>query len=464
MSSDFIVVSSWWEDDSFPNRVADLFVLIVVAFTVFDLSIITNHDVQALWNSPEAFKSYFENKYEWRTRLIVAWLPSAMWPQPSMRLWISCLPSRPFPCVYRSRLRWWSCCQRRWWRWHRWSALSLRPWVIRSWNEASYGSRTLRKSSRINPQPCSFITVKSCFLSTRALWYVCPILPDALAMLEGTTFKWVQLQRRSASNARCLISSYKWCIDASSVLVFETPSELLSRVDSVHLHPVVIAHSVYSQRVSQFASSSHQPSISSVHEAHFFSYFLYNESPLVCRPCVFSFVFYVVMPYRLLNEVNEIILHNNTSSFYSSIAGSFFYLTGHTMRGMAMSLVNRPFSQTEATTEDGKRDTQMIIDQSFHWNWIWCTGIEAMKSRFFSVIVEQTDLLSLLFECISHILKSSYQYIPTWLWQVDNPFSPRFPFWSSWFLSVQACYSASFWSSCYPDSCSCISLRRVIDV
>lgn len=79
--------------------------------------------------------------------------------------------------------------------------------------------------------------------------------------------------------------------------------------------------------------------------------------------CIFNLSqFIVVMPYRLLNEVNDIIIHNTMASFFASTTTFFFYLIGHTMRGMALSLVNRPFIQPEGMDE-GKRDTQTVIEQ-----------------------------------------------------------------------------------------------------
>ena len=73
---------------------------------------------------------------------------------------------------------------------------------------------------------------------------------------------------------------------------------------------------------------------------------------------------HIVIPYHFYNETNEIIVHNIMSIFYNSISTFLLYLIGNTMRGMSMSLVNRPFLQNEGRAEEGKRyNTQTIIDQ-----------------------------------------------------------------------------------------------------
>ena len=72
----------------------------------------------------------------------------------------------------------------------------------------------------------------------------------------------------------------------------------------------------------------------------------------------------IVIPYHFYNETNEIIVHNIMSIFYNSISTFLLYLIGNTMRGMSMSLVNRPYLQNEGRAEEGKRyNTQTIIDQ-----------------------------------------------------------------------------------------------------
>lgn len=60
--------------------------------------------------------------------------------------------------------------------------------------------------------------------------------------------------------------------------------------------------------------------------------------------------------------MNEIILQNNMSLFFSSVSSFLMYLMGLSMRGMSMSLVNRPFIQKDTGFDEGKRDTQSIID------------------------------------------------------------------------------------------------------
>lgn len=99
------------------------------------------------------------------------------------------------------------------------------------------------------------------------------------------------------------------------------------------------------------------------------------------------------------------ILHNNMASFYASVASSFFYLTGHTMRGMAMSLVNRPFIQNEM-----KSDTQSVIDQRMISFVVTIVGMDTMKSRFIAVFVYPSSIRNKLLDCLLHILNSDFTY------------------------------------------------------
>lgn len=77
----------------------------------------------------------------------------------------------------------------------------------------------------------------------------------------------------------------------------------------------------------------------------------------------------VVRPYGFTTEVMEIITQNNLSSFYSCVSNFLLYCVGDSMRGMAMSLANRPYLLNNCAQgkklvfEEKKCDTQAIIDE-----------------------------------------------------------------------------------------------------
>lgn len=50
------------------------------------------------------------------------------------------------------------------------------------------------------------------------------------------------------------------------------------------------------------------------------------------------------------------------SLFFSSVSSFLMYLMGLSMRGMSLSLVNRPFIHKDSSYDEGKRDTQTVID------------------------------------------------------------------------------------------------------
>lgn len=66
--------------------------------------------------------------------------------------------------------------------------------------------------------------------------------------------------------------------------------------------------------------------------------------------------------------MEEVVLRNSFASFFAMLANVFLYAVGDSMRGMAMSLANRPYLlgnglAEKAMAEEKKSDTQAVIDE-----------------------------------------------------------------------------------------------------
>lgn len=115
---------------------------------------------------------------------------------------------------------------------------------------------------------------------------------------------------------------------------------------------------------------------------------------------------FVVDCFYLKPEICEIILQNHRNLLCITITNCLLYFIGHTMRGMAMSLVNRPFLTAESlygetnAMEDSKCDTQVLINKR----------ILAMHDRFAGLFIESDPLRSLLFEVVLLLLRSGSMF------------------------------------------------------
>ncbi|KAK8826709.1 hypothetical protein WA556_004298 [Blastocystis sp. ATCC 50177/Nand II] len=107
-------------------------------------------------------------------------------------------------------------------------------------------------------------------------------------------------------------------------------------------------------------------------------------------------------PYGFSAEVEEVVLRNTFASFFATLANVFLYAVGDSMRGMAMSLANRPYLlgnglAEKAMAEEKKSDTQAVIDER----------VERMKGQFVRVFLESSEpLRRTVFEVLLMILQS----------------------------------------------------------
>ena len=110
--------------------------------------------------------------------------------------------------------------------------------------------------------------------------------------------------------------------------------------------------------------------------------------------------------FTLTPEIREIVLQNSQNLLSITVANCLLYFIGHTMRGMAMSLVNRPFLTSESlygesnAMEDSKCDTQVLINKR----------ILAMRERFSMLFLTSDPLRSCLFEVVMLLLRSGSMF------------------------------------------------------
>ena len=120
----------------------------------------------------------------------------------------------------------------------------------------------------------------------------------------------------------------------------------------------------------------------------------------------------IVKPYGFSAEVEEVILRNSFSSFFTSLSNFFLYAVGDSMRGMAMSLANRPYllgnCPVEKVMEEEKKcDTQAVIDERVLWRRELSVGVQRMKGQFVRVFLESNERLRrTVFEVLLLILQS----------------------------------------------------------
>lgn len=116
------------------------------------------------------------------------------------------------------------------------------------------------------------------------------------------------------------------------------------------------------------------------------------------------------------------------SLFFSSVSSFLMYLMGLSMRGMSMSLVNRPFIQKDIGFDEGKRDTQSIIDCRLSWikdirirhweyegSFCFCFRSNWFGSEFDWLLTESSEIRL----CV---------HISVWTWYIVRLFSRFFRF------------------------------------
>lgn len=117
-------------------------------------------------------------------------------------------------------------------------------------------------------------------------------------------------------------------------------------------------------------------------------------------------------PYGFSAEVEEVILRNSFSSFFASLSNFFLYAVGDSMRGMAMSLANRPYllgncAAEKVMTEEKRCDTQAVIDERELREWQLRIGVQRMKGQFVQVFLECNEQLrGAVFNVLMMILQS----------------------------------------------------------
>ena len=110
--------------------------------------------------------------------------------------------------------------------------------------------------------------------------------------------------------------------------------------------------------------------------------------------------------FNLTPEIREIVLQNTQNLLSITVTNCLLYFIGHTMRGMAMSLVNRPFLTSESlygessAMEDSKCDTQVLINKR----------ILAMRERFSGLFLSSDPLRSCIFEVVMLLLRSGSMF------------------------------------------------------
>ena len=165
----------------------------------------------------------------------------------------------------------------------------------------------------------------------------------------------------------------------------------------------------------------------------FFSIRLLRSCSLWNSPLQLMSVSCLFVPWFEVNycgfskEIIEIVVQNNQSSFFVSVTNCLLYFIGHSMRGMAMSLANRPFLTAESiygdgcTTEGNRCDTQVVINKRVLW----------VRDRFLQLFFYSSDeLRHLLFEVILIILRSGLMFVTCYAFYVVKLYNYFFRFWS----------------------------------